>query len=166
MPILYPVLAAVLALRLAELIWSWRNERRLLVAGGLEVGRRHYPLFFAVHESWLLTIALFADPVRISWPWLLVFACLQGLRFWVIASLGHFWTTRIITLPKAPLVRRGPYRYLNHPNYLIVAAEIAALPLAFGAWALALIFSVLNGLLLWHRIRIEDEALAPRRKLD
>lgn len=88
---------------------------------------------------------------------------LQAGRIWVIASLGRFWTTRIVTLEDAPLVRRGPYRFLRHPNYVVVAAEIVVLPLVFGAWQLALIFGALNlGVLAW-RIRVEEQALKPRR---
>ena len=91
------------------------------------------------------------------------FLALQAARVWVLATLGRYWTTRIITLPDAPLVRRGPYRFVRHPNYLIVAAEIAVLPLVFGAWQIALVFSILNLLLLSHRIRRENAALAGRR---
>jgi methyltransferase len=98
-------------------------------------------------------------------PLLLAFAVLQGLRLWVLMSLGRYWTTRVITLPDAPLVRRGPYRFLRHPNYLVVAAEIAVLPLAFGAWAVAAVFSALNAALLAWRISLEDHALAPRREV-
>jgi methyltransferase len=90
-------------------------------------------------------------------------AGLQGMRLWVIASLGPYWTTRIITLPNAALVRRGPYRYLRHPNYAVVIAEIAALPLAFGAWDIAVAFSALNAALIAWRIRVEDRILDPRR---
>ena len=89
---------------------------------------------------------------------------LLAARAWTIWSLGPYWTTRVITLPGALLVRRGPYRYLRHPNYVVFAGEIAVLPLIFGAWRLALLFSVLNAALLWHRIRVEDAALAPRRR--
>ena len=99
-----------------------------------------------------------------SWPLLGAFLLLQAARLWVIASLGRFWTTRVITLPGAPLVRRGPYRWLKHPNYLVVVAEIAVLPLTFGAWALALGFSLANAALLADRIRTEEKALAPRRE--
>jgi methyltransferase len=96
-------------------------------------------------------------------PWLAIFVALQLLRFWTIASLGRFWATRVLTLPGAPLIRRGPYRFVNHPNYLIVAAEIAVLPLAFGAWRLAAIFTVVNATLLCWRICVENAALAERR---
>lgn len=166
MPLLYPTLAAVVLLRLAELLHARRNAARLLAQGGHEVGAGHYPLFFLLHGGWIVSLAIFAGP-ELRWPVLLaIFALLQAARGWVIWSLGAYWTTRIITLPGAALVRRGPYRWLRHPNYLIVAAEIALLPLAFGAVWLALAFSLLNAALTWHRIRLEDAALAPRRSLD
>ena len=94
---------------------------------------------------------------------LLLFCGLQAARIWVIASLGAFWTTRILTLPDAPLVARGPYRWLKHPNYLVVACEVPLLPLVFGAWQLALVFGLANLALLAYRIRMEDAVLAPRR---
>ncbi len=99
------------------------------------------------------------------WPLLALFGMLQLLRLWIIVSLGRFWTTRILTLPGAPLVKTGPYRWLRHPNYLIVGAEIALLPLAFGAVAIAALFSAANLLLIGRRIRIEERLLAPRRRL-
>ena len=154
----------VAAQRLAEVAWARRNERRLRALGGMEIGARHYPLFFVLHGSWLATLWLLVPPAAPAvWPLLMIFALLQAARVWVIASLGPYWTTRIISIPDAPLVRRGPFRWLKHPNYMVVTGEIAVLPLAFGAWPVALIFSAANGLLLWHRIRVEDAALAPRR---
>lgn len=154
----------VAAQRLAEVAWARRNERRLLARGGIEVGTAHYPLFFLLHGSWLAALWLLVPAnAPVIWPLLVLFALLQAARIWVIASLGRYWTTRIVTIPGAPLVKRGPYRWIKHPNYVVVAAEIAVLPLAFGAWQIALVFSVLNGLLLWHRIRVEEAALAPRR---
>jgi methyltransferase len=153
----------VLLQRLAEVAWARRNERRLRAKGGIEVGAGHYPLFFLLHASWLAALALLVPAdAPVSWPLLVLFALLQVARLWVIASLGRFWTTRVITLPGVPLVRRGPYRWLRHPNYLIVAGEIAVLPLAFGAWEIALVFSLMNALLLRHRIGIEQQALADR----
>jgi len=160
---LYLVLFLVAAARLAELALAARNTRRLLSAGAVEHGRGHYPLFFLLHGGWLVAMATMipADtPVR--WPWLTVFVLLQGLRVWIVWTLGPYWTTRIINVPGAPLVRRGPYRYLRHPNYLVVVAEVATLPLAFVAWQIAGIFTVLNLALLAWRIRIENRALAPR----
>ena len=167
MSILYLVLGLVALQRLAELAYARRNERLLRAAGGQETGAGHYPLFIVLHAGWLLALAVFVSAHQApNWGALALFAVLQLGRLWVIASLGRFWTTRIITLPGAPLVRRGPYRWLKHPNYLIVAAEIAVLPLAFDAVRLALLFSILNAILLWYRIRIEDETLAARQQLD
>jgi methyltransferase len=157
------ILALVVAQRLAELALASRNTRRLLARGGREVGRDHYRLFILLHASWLIAIALTTPPrTQPSWPLIGVFAVLQGLRVWVIATLGPYWTTRIITLDGAPIVQSGPYRFVRHPNYWVVTAEIAILPLAFHDWAIALVWSILNALLLRHRIRAETAALAPR----
>jgi methyltransferase len=150
--------------RLAEVAWSRRNEQRLRAAGGIEVGAAHYPAFFVLHGSWLAALWLLVPAnAPVIWPLLVLFALLQAARLWVITSLGRYWTTRVITVPGAPLVKRGPYRWIKHPNYFVVAGEIAVLPLAFGAWEIAVVFSALNALLLWHRIRVEEQALAPRR---
>ena len=151
--------------RLAELIYARRNTQRLLTAGGKEAGSAHYPLFIILHGSWLLALfVLVPADAPIHWGLIGLFVALQMGRIWVIASLGGRWTTRVITLPNAPLVRRGPYRWLRHPNYLIVAAEIAVLPLAFGAWQIALVFTALNLPLLAYRIRVEDRALSAVRQ--
>lgn len=150
--------------RLGELLYARRNTRRLLAEGAVEVGAGHYPFLVGLHAAWLIVLAALVPPeAEPSWFLLAVFLLLQAGRLWVLASLGRFWTTRIISLPGAPLVSSGPYRYCRHPNYLIVMAEIAVLPLAFGAWNMALGFFFLNaGLLLW-RIRIEEKSLAARR---
>ena len=157
------IVALVAMARVAELIRARRNTRALLARGAIEVGAGHYPLLVLLHGAWLATLlyTVRADAVP-SWGWFGVFVLLQGLRLWVLASLGPYWTTRIITLPGAPLVRSGPYRFLRHPNYVVVVAEIAVLPLAFGAWRIALLFSALNLALIAWRIRIEQQALAPR----
>jgi methyltransferase len=157
------IVALVAAERIAELIRARRNTRALLARGAIEVGAGHYPLLVLLHGAWLAALLYFVPADRApSWSWLGVFVLLQGLRLWVLASLGLYWTTRIITLPGAPLVRRGPYRFLRHPNYVVVVAEIAVLPLTFGAWRIALVFSALNLALLAWRIRVEQQALAPR----
>ena len=163
------VVVAVVALvaleRLIELGYARRNTRLLLEAGGIEVGSSHYPLIVGLHAAWLVAIAATVPPdAAVSVPLLILFVVLQGLRAWVLLSLGRYWTTRVITLPGAPLVRRGPYRFLRHPNYLVVGAEIAVLPLAFGAWMVAVAFSALNAALLAWRIAVEDQALAARRQ--
>lgn len=166
MTLLWPLLAGLVALRLGELLLARRNTRRLLAQGAVERSPGHYRLIVALHAAWLIAMALAIPPARPANPWLLAaFLLLLAGRLWVIRSLGPYWTTRIISLPGQALVRRGPYRFLRHPNYLVVAGEIAVLPLAFGAWRLALVFSLLNGLLLGWRIRCEEQALAPRRKL-
>jgi methyltransferase len=160
------VVALVALERLAELWHARRNTRALLEGGGVEVGRGHYPFMVALHTAWLLAIPLTVpSEASVSVPLLIVFAILQGLRLWVIFSLGRYWTTRVISVPGAPLVRRGPYRFLRHPNYVVVAAEIAVLPLAFRAWAVAAVFSALNAALLAWRISLEDQVLAPRRSV-
>ncbi len=158
------VIALVAAQRVAELLYAARNTRALLRRGGIERGRSHYPLFPLLHAAWLITLFFAVPPgTSAAWGWLAVFVLLQILRLWVIVSLGPYWTTRVITLPGAPLIARGPYRFLRHPNYIVVAGEIAVLPLAFGAWPVALVFSLLNLALVAWRIRIEEQALAPRR---
>ena len=158
------ILGLVTAQRLGELVLARRNTRRLLARGAQEIGARHYPLFILLHGSWLVAMAM-TIPAETPphWPLLGLFALLQLLRIWVVVTLGPYWTTRIITLETAPLVRHGPFRWLRHPNYAVVVAEIAVLPLAFGAWEIALVWSLLNALLLRHRIRVEDSALQPRR---
>lgn len=161
---LHGVLLFVAAQRLAELWLARRNTRALLAEGAVEHGAGHYPLFVLLHAGWLLALLLTVPPERSpALPLLALYALLQFGRLWVILSLGRFWATRILTLPGRPLVRDGPYRYLRHPNYWVVTAEIALLPLAFDAWEVALLFSLLNAALLRHRIRIEDAALSERR---
>jgi methyltransferase len=161
---LFWILGLVAAQRLLELALASFNTRRLLQRGGREVGRAHYPLFVLLHASWLIAIAL-TTPVaaRPFWPLVWAFAGLQMLRVWVIATLGPYWTTRVITLDGAPLVRSGPFRFLRHPNYWVVVGEIAVLPLAFGDWPIAIVWSILNAVLLRHRMGVETRALSARQ---
>ena len=154
------ILSIVTLQRLSELWLSKRNTRRLLADGAREYGRGHYPLIVALHVAWLTTLWVLAPGKAINPAVLFLFALLQLARVWVIASLGRRWTTRIIVLPDAPLVRRGAYRFTRHPNYLIVILEIAALPLVFALWQVALIFSALNAILLTVRVREENRALS------
>ena len=127
--------------------------------GAVEAGAGHYPLLVIMHAAWLIGLWALAWNRSVQPLWLLAFIALQALRIWVIATLGERWTTRIIILPGAPLVAKGPYRYLSHPNYAVVAAEIAALPLAFGLPAYAALFTALNAAVLFIRIRAENEVL-------
>jgi len=153
------VLAFVTLQRLAELALSHRNTKRLLARGAHEVAPEHYPLMVALHAAWLAVLWFLGPGPPIEIIPLILFALLQLGRLWVIATLGERWTTRIIVLPGAPLVKAGPYRWVNHPNYLIVIGEIAVLPLVFGLPMVAIVFSLLNGLILWVRIRAENRAL-------
>jgi methyltransferase len=164
MSVLYVVLGLVALQRLGELALAARNTRALLAAGAIELDAGCYPLFVLLHAAWLLSLALLVPASAVvSWPLLGLFATLQCGRLWVIASLGRYWTTRLIVPPDCPPVTSGPYRLLRHPNYLIVIAELAVLPLAFGAVAIAAIFSAANLALLARRIAVEEQALAPRR---
>ena len=154
------VLALVTLQRGLELVLARRNTARLKTQGAVEVGAAHYPLIVALHAAWLAGLWLLAWNRPVNLEWLSLFVVLQIARLWVISSLGGRWTTRIIILPGAPLVRRGPYRFLNHPNYVVVASEILVLPLAFGLLIFGLVFSVLNAGVLFIRIRTEQIALA------
>ena len=153
------ILALVTLQRLGELWLANRNTRRLLSRGAREHAPGHYPLIVAVHALWLATLWWFGLDRPLDIFWLAMFVIVEIARIWVLASLGPRWTTRIIVLPEAPLVRRGPYRFVNHPNYLVVVAEIVVLPLVFGLWPVALIFSALNAAALAIRIRAENAAL-------
>lgn len=164
MSALHIVLGLVALQRLGELILAARNTRELRAAGAIELDATGYPLFVLLHAGWLASLALLVPASTApSWPWLVVFAALQLGRVWVIVSLGRNWTTRLIVQPRRPLVTSGPYRFLNHPNYLIVLLEFPVLSLAFGAAAIAAVFSAANLALLVRRIAIEERTLAPRR---
>jgi methyltransferase len=154
------ILGFVTLQRAAELFISSNNTSRLVACGAVEVAPRHYPLIVAVHAAWLMSLWAFGRDQPVNITALLLYFVLQGLRFWVMWTLGPRWTTRIIVLPERPLVSAGPYRFLSHPNYAVVAGEIAVLPLALGLPLLAAIFTVLNATVLAIRIRAENGALA------
>jgi methyltransferase len=153
------ILAFVTLQRLAELRFAERNRRRLLAMGAIEHAPGHYAFIVALHMAWLAALWWWAPGRAIQIPLLLLFLLLQIARLWIIVTLGQRWTTRIIVLPDAPMIKHGPYRFIEHPNYLVVALEIALLPLVFGLVKIALIFSVLNAVLLAIRIRAENQAL-------
>jgi methyltransferase len=153
--------------RLAELVVARRNARWALERGGVETGARHYPPMVVLHSGLLLAclaeVWLAGRPFvpALGWAMLTLVACSQGLRWWCVATLGRQWNTRVIVVPGLPLVRRGPYRWLPHPNYVAVALEGLVLPLVHSAWLTALGFTVLNAvLLLGVRIPTEERALA------
>ena len=153
------ILAFVTLQRLSELVIAQRNTARLKAKGAREYGAGHYPLIVAVHVGWLAALWWLAPSRPIVWPLIGVFALLQVSRLWTLRTLGRRWTTRIIVLPNAPLVTGGPFRFVSHPNYLVVIGEIAMMPLAFGLWQVAAIFSILNAAVLAIRISAENKAL-------
>jgi methyltransferase len=162
----YAVLAVMALQRLGELFLSNRNTRILKAQGAVESGAGHYVLIVALHVCWLLAVLVFLpQPTPVLWPLIAVLAVAQLMRLWVVMTLGPYWTTRIISVPGAPLVKKGPYRFLRHPNYVVVVVEIAALPLAFGEVTVAVVFSIINAGLLSWRIQEEDAALMARRAL-
>lgn len=148
--------------RLAELVIAKRNTTRLRAKGAYEVGAGHYPVMVAMHSVWIACIVVFGHDEAVSTGWLVLYVALQGLRVWILASLGGRWTTRIIVLEE-PLVVRGPFRYLAHPNYMLVVAEIIVAPMVLGLVWVALVFTVLNAAMLRVRISVEHKALAPLR---
>ncbi len=151
--------------RLVELLIAQRNTRALLAEGAYEVGRGHYPAIVFLHGAWLISLwvlLVFDRTAFHVWP-AVGYLVVQVLRVWTLVTLGRYWTTRIIVAPHAPLVRSGPYRFLRHPNYVVVVLEIALLPLALGLWPLALGFSIANAIALAWRIHTEEVTLATRR---
>ena len=153
--------------RIAELIVSARNARWSFARGGVEYGRAHFPPMVALHTGLLLAclaeVWLLDRPFLpwLGWPMLVLVLASQALRWWCIATLGPRWNTRVIVVPGLPLVERGPYRWLHHPNYVAVVVEGFALPLVHTAWITALAFTLLNAvLLLAFRLPCENRALA------
>ena len=154
------LLAYVTLQRLIELWWAKQNECGLLKAGGIEYGRSHLWLLVLLHAAWLAGLWVIAYGHSVSAVYLALFVILQIGRFWVLATLGRRWTIRVIVVPGERLIARGPYRWLRHPNYAVVAGEIAVVPLALGLPIYALVFSILNAVVLAIRIPAENAALA------
>jgi methyltransferase len=158
--IFHAVLLFVAVQRGAELLVARANTKRLLELGAVEIDRQGYKWLVLLHAAWLASMfATVPAATPPNWPLLALFFALQAGRVWVIASLGRRWTTRLIVVPDTPLVANGPYRWLDHPNYLIVIGELAILPLTFAAVAIAIGFSACNLVLLSRRIRLESRAL-------
>ena len=162
MNIIWGILIFIIVQRIGELIYAKRNTSWLLSNGAIEVGSGHYFLFPLLHGIWILSIALWIYSNNLETIWFeffILYCLLQLLRVWIFVSLGKRWTTRIIILPRKSLVSSGPYRFLKHPNYILVWVEVAIFPMIFGAWHIALVFTLLNTLLLFYRIRVENSAL-------
>jgi methyltransferase len=154
------LLAFLTVQRGVELAIATRHTRALLARGAYEVGRDHYPVMVALHATWLTTLWIFGWDRAVSLGFVIVFAVLQAGRVWVLGTLGERWTTRIVMLPGAAPITRGPFRFVRHPNYLVVACEIPCVPLALGLVWHAVVFGVANLAMLWWRIRCEDRAYA------
>ena len=160
-----PQIAALLILlqRGAEEIHSSRNTKMLLARGAREDGASYYPVVAVTHLGWIASVFFLIPPdASTSWPMIGLYVLLQAVRYWVIATLGPYWTHRIITLDEAPIVSSGAYRLVKHPNYAITFAETLLLPLAFSAGALGLIMTAIWVAVLSYKIRLEDAALAAR----
>jgi methyltransferase len=157
------ILALVTAQRLAELIIAKRNTADLMARGAVEHGAGHYPAMVLMHAAWLVGLWLFAAGLEPNLPLAGIYLLLQAFRVWTLASIGRRWTTRIIVVPGETLVAKGPYRFMRHPNYAVVVAEILVLPLVFGLTAWAILFSLLNVAMLAVRIGAEERALADVR---
>ncbi len=153
------LLIAVTAERLGELVLAHRNTKTLLQQGAVEIAPGHYPLIVMLHTLWLAVIWFYGFDTPLQAFWVFAFALLQVLRIWTLGTLGRRWTTRIIVQNNIPLVKTGPYRFVSHPNYIIVIGEIAILPLCYNMPVCALIFSVLNAVVLAIRISEERRAL-------
>lgn len=155
------ILAFVTLQRVGELVLARYNTGNLLARGAIEMAAAHYPLVVALHAAWLIALWVWGREQPVNLVVLGLFVVLQGLRLWVIATLGPRWTTRIIVVPGETLISAGPYRYFSHPNYAVVTAEIAILPVALHLNLMALIFTILNAVVLGIRIRAEARALSP-----
>jgi methyltransferase len=156
------ILALVTAQRLTEFIYSYRNSKILVDRGGFEVGRAHYLLLILMHAAWLLSLWWYAWNRPVYWSMFVVYLLLQVVRAWTLMALGPRWTIEIIVTPEE-VMEGGPTHFIKQPNYLVVAAEILVLPLVFGLWFHALLFSIVNGLMLYWRVRIESEAIKPSK---
>ena len=155
-------ISSVVLLRLAELYLAARNERWMRLNGAVEYSSGHYPLLVSLHLLFFLSLPAEYygfGPHSAHTGLIALYVVLILLKGWTIASLGRFWNTRVLRIPGAPLVTKGPYRFVRHPNYIIVAAELLVIPLAFDLYATAIVFSILNAALLYVRVGVENRAL-------
>ncbi|SDC57625.1 isoprenylcysteine carboxyl methyltransferase family protein [Shouchella lonarensis] len=164
MTIAYMIIGLLIAQRLVEVLVAKRNERWLKAHGGIEIGARHYPFIVGLHALFFVSLIAEVRFTDVSWQaWtfipLVILVGAQVIRIWALSSLGKFWNTKIIVLPGAKAVTKGPYRFIRHPNYVVVILEIACIPLLFQAYMTAITFSLANGVILYIRIRSEEQAL-------
>jgi methyltransferase len=158
------ILALVTLQRLSELVIARRNTSALMARGAIEHGAAHYPVMVLLHASWLTGLWWFGWNAVVVWPLMSLYIALQAFRIWILVTLGSRWSTRILTIPNEKLVVRGPYRFVRHPNYLLVLLEVPLLPLALGLNGFALLYGLLNMAMLAWRIRVEETALTPARR--
>lgn len=152
----------VILLRIAELYVARRNEKWMLQNGAVEYGKKHYPFIIALHSLFFVSLIIeysMQQTPSFSLIFLLIYLLLIAFKVWIIASLGKFWNTKIFRIQNYPLINKGPYKYIKHPNYIIVIAEIALIPLIFQLYYTALIFTLLNAIMLSVRIKEENLAL-------
>jgi methyltransferase len=154
----------LMAERLSELVFSRRNRRWAISRGGIERGQIHYPFMVALHTLFFISIIVEHNYLSRGWnphwpAWLSLVILSQLLRGWAALSLGRLWNTRIIVIPGTRPVLKGPYRFVRHPNYLAVVVEMFAIPILCGAYITATVFSILNAIALYWRIREEERAL-------
>jgi methyltransferase len=145
--------------RFVEFVWDWQNTQRLRASGAVEFGGLHYPAMILVHAGWLAGLWVLGFDHEVVPAYLAAFLALEIGRYWVLATLGRRWTTRVMVLPGAPLIERGPYRLMRHPNYVVVAGELVLVPLALGLPIYALIFLALYAGAAYLRIQVENSAL-------
>lgn len=165
----YAMIAVIVMQRLIEVRIAKQNERWMKAQGGVEVGKDHYPWMVALHIAFFISLIIEVTITSVSLRLVSIISfgivlIAQAIRIWALSSLGRYWNTKIIVLPEAPVVEKGPYRFLRHPNYTVVILEIAFIPLMFQAYWTAIVFSILNAWMLSVRIKVEEGALKGETK--
>lgn len=162
----YVIISIVILQRLVELIIAKRNEKFLISAGAVESGKEHYKFIVLLHTLFFISMIAeynfrgrYEEFNIINYLFLVFFIILQILRIWILKSLGKYWNTKILRIPDLQLIKTGPYKYFRHPNYIVVICEIFTIPMIFNLYCTAIIFSLLNAVMLTVRIKVENKAL-------
>jgi len=149
--------------RISELVIARRNEKWLLSQGAIQYGREHYPFMITLHTLFIGAIIgeyMLRHQPAIDWLFLVIYLSVLSFKFWALSSLGKYWNTKIYRIPGVYPVKKGPYKFLKHPNYMEVVCEVAIIPLVFHLYYTAIIFSILNAIMLWVRISVENKVWA------
>ncbi|MFD2866225.1 isoprenylcysteine carboxyl methyltransferase family protein [Mucilaginibacter antarcticus] len=149
--------------RLSELYISRQNEKWLLANGAVQYGQSHYPFMVGMHTAFIISLLFeynWRSGTNISWGFLIAFLLVLAFKFWALSSLGKYWNTKIYRIPNVYPVKKGPYKIFKHPNYMEVVCEIALIPLVFGLFFTAIIFTLLNAAMLYVRISAENKVWA------